>query len=413
MNLQGNFEGLFLTSILQLLCNDQKTGMLRITSGENECKVFFENGTIVYASGSQKEARLGYILRRDGIISPEQVQKCLALARKKQLSLGRILVDKGYVSMATLKKYNTKQVEEILYNVLLWKKGSFEYKDVKLKLEGMVITQLNPMKLILEASRRIDEMSILTEVIPNNKMVFQISGNVKNKEEIKLNANEWGILSLIDGSRTIKQIITQSGYDEFPVYKIFFSLISYGLIDEKEQVQLSDLQESAGYSAIINVYHDILQTVHKNIRQELGDRASSIFEETGSELGPQFKKILQDYHPSLPVSQNIKTISDALDTLEDSERVHDLLVTGFNAYSTLILKKVAYILGIHPIQNILKEIEKVIGYVKKYHPDSTEKHSIINDVNDIINNIKAHLGKEEDKKGKSKGFFSFFSLTFF
>ncbi len=221
MNLQGDFEGLTLASILQLLCNDQKTGVLTVKSDDEESRVFFEQGTIVYASASLKEARLGYLMRNDGVISAQQLQKCLAEAHEKKMHIGKILVDKGYISLDTLKQYNTKQVEAILYHLLFWKKGRFEYKDARLNLKGMIVTQLNPMKLILEASRRIDELSVLKEFIPSDKLVFKMSGKVQSKEEIKLNANEWRVLSLIDGTRTVRQIISESGYDEFAVYKIF------------------------------------------------------------------------------------------------------------------------------------------------------------------------------------------------
>ncbi|SLM27977.1 conserved hypothetical protein [Desulfamplus magnetovallimortis] len=412
MNLQGDFEGLFLTSILQLLCNDQKTGLLRVTSGNNECKVFFDEGTIVYASGSQKEVRLGYILRRDGIISADQLQKCLALGREQKMSLGKILVDKGYVSLNTLNKYNTKQVEEILYSLLLWKKGKFEYKDIKLNLEGMVITQLNPMKLILEASRRIDEMSVLNTVITSDKLVFRIAGNVQNKEEIKLNANEWRILSLIDGTRTIREIITKSGYDEFAVYKIFFSLNSYGLIEQTEEVQLSDKPDSKDFSAVITVYNDILQSISKNIEGELGERGSTLFNEVKVQLEDHHAALLEYYHPSNHVNINIKSILDEMESLiakgNEEELVRDMLLEGFSSYTTLLLEKIAEILGMKPVQGILTEIENIIGYVKKYHTDSREKNRIVNDVSTIINTIQSNQKGDQKKSRKSKGIFSFF-----
>jgi len=408
MNLQGDFEGLFLTSILQLLCNDQKTGLLRVTSGKNESRVFFKEGTIVYASGSQKEARLGFIMRSDGIISVSQLEKCLILAREEKLSLGKILVDKGYVSLKTLQKYNTKQVEEILYNLLLWKKGRFEYKDVKLKLDGMVVTQLNPMKLILEASRRIDEMSVLETVIKNDTMIFIISGNVENKDEIKLNANEWRILSLIDGTRTIRQIITNSGYDEFAVYKIIFSLISYGLIEQKEEVQLGEQGGIDDYTAIITIYNDILQAVKKQIDKELGDRASSLFDESKTGLEPQLQKLLKNYHPSNKNKHNIHAVIDSIKELEELEELEDgreSVFNAFNMYCVIVLKKIEKILGTSPLQKITEEIEKIIGYVKKYHTDSSEKNRIVNDVNNIIAEIKS---KSAGRRGRKKGLFSLF-----
>ncbi len=412
MNLQGDFEGLFLTSILQLLCNDQKSGLLRVTSGNNECKVFFEEGTIVYAAGSQKESRLGYILRRDGIISAEQLQKCLALGREQKLSLGKILVDKGYVSLNTLKKYSTKQVEEILYSLLLWKKGKFEYKDTKLNLEGMLVTQLNPMKLILEASRRIDEMSVLNTVITSDKLVFKMSGNVQNKEEIKLNANEWRILSLIDGNRTIRDIVTKSGYDEFAVYKIFFSLNSYGVIEPREEVHLSDQSGISDYSAVITVFNDILQSVEKNIEQELGERGSSLFSEVKIQLEEKYANLLEYYHPSNHVNINIKSIADEIEIAvsegTEEEVTQAMLIEAFSTYTTLVLQKIAEILGMNAIKSILKDIELIIGYVKKYHAESQEKSRIVNDVTTIINTIQARQKDKRKKSGRKKGIFSLF-----
>jgi len=404
MNLQGDFEGLTLASILQLLCNDQKTGLLTVTCGDEESRVFFEQGTIVYASASLKEARLGFLMRTDGIISAQQLQKCLAFAREEKVHLGKILVEKGYISLDTLKKYNTRQVEAILYNLLFWKKGRFEYKDAKLNLKGMIVTHLNPMKLILEASRRIDELSVLQQSIPSDKMVFKMSGKVQSKEEIKLNANEWRILSLIDGTRTVRQIINKSGYDEFAVYKIFFSVISSGLIEQKEEVQLDDQAGENDYSAILTVFNDILTSIKRNIADELGDRSYSLFEEIKSDLGIEFKEVLKDYHPDNHKNSNLQAVGAAMDKIDIIEDQKEFLITGFTEYCALVLKKVGEILGAQPLSKILSDIEKVLGYVKKYQAGSKEKSKIVNDMQNVISKIHA-----EFKMEKKTGIFSIFS----
>jgi len=404
MNLQGDFEGLTLASILQLLCNDQKTGLLTVTCGDEESRVFFEQGTIVYASASLKEARLGFLMRTDGIISAQQLQKCLAFAREEKMHLGKILVEKGYISLDTLKKYNTRQVEAILYNLLFWKKGRFEYKDAKLNLKGMIVTHLNPMKLFLEASRRIDELSVLQQSIPSYKMVFKMSGKVQSKEEIKLNANEWRILSLIDGTRTVRQIINKSGYDEFAVYKIFFSVISSGLIEQKEEVQLDDQAGENDYSAILTVFNDILTSIKRNIADELGDRSYSLFEEIKSDLGIEFKEVLKDYHPDNHKNSNLQAVGAAMDKIDIIEDQKEFLITGFTEYCALVLKKVGEILGAQPLSKILSDIEKVLGYVKKYQAGSKEKSKIVNDMQNVISKIHA-----EFKMEKKTGIFSIFS----
>ncbi len=406
MNLNGDFEGLTLSSILQLLGNDQKTGVLTVSRDKEESQVFFEQGTIIYASASLKEARLGFLMRNDGIISAKQLQKCFALGRENKMHLGKILVDKGYISLDILKKYITKQVEAILYNLLFWKKGRFEYKDAKLNLKDMIVTQLNPMKLILEASRRIDELSVLKECIPSDNLVFQMSGKVQSKEEIKLNANEWRILSLVDGTRSVHQIIKQSNYDEFAVYKILFSMISSGLIEQKEEIQLGDTGGENDYSAILTVFNDILQAIKKNIVDELGNRSHSLFEEIKSSLEIEFKEVFKDYHPDNNKNSNLQAISTSLAKIDVVEDPKDFLISGFSDYSFQVLKKVGEIIGSNPLIKILNDVEKVLGYVKKYQTGSKEKSKIVNDMNNVVEAITLEF--KITQKGKIKG--SLFSL---
>lgn len=409
MNLQGDFEGLTLASILQLLCNDQKTGVLTVTSGEEKSRVFFEQGTIIYASSSLKESRLGFLIRNDGVISAEQLERCLSLAREEGVHLGKIMVEKGYISQDILKKYNTKQVEAILYNLLFWKKGKFEYKDTRLDLKGMIVTQLNPMRLILEASRRIDELSVLKQSIPSDRQVFKMSGKVQSNEEIKLNANEWRILSLIDGTRTVRQIITESGYDEFAVYKIFYSVVSSGLIEQEEEIQFDDEEIPNGYSAILTVFNDIFQSIKKNIVDELGDRSYSLFEESKSKLIGDTRDLFKDYHPDVHKNTNLQTINAALKNLDHIENQKEFLISGFAEYCSQVLKRTGEILGVQPLIKILDDIEKVLEYVKKYQTGSKEKNKIVNDMRNVIDAVRSKFNTGGKKEKPKKGIFSFFS----
>lgn len=407
MNLQGDFEGLTLASILQLLCNDQKTGVLTVTCDEEQTKVFFEQGTIVYASASLKEARLGYLMRSDGIISAQQLQRCLALAKEEKLHLGKILVEKGYISLDTLKKYNTQQVEAILYHLLFWKKGRFEYKDAKLNLKGMIVTQLNPMKLILEASRRIDELSVLQKFIPSDKIVFKMSGKVQSKEEIKLNANEWRILSLIDGSRTVRQVINESGYDEFAVYKIFFSVISSGLIEQKEEVDIEIDSDSEDCGSILTVFNDIFSSIKTTITEELGDRSYSIFEESKENLSIEYKQLLDAYHPDNHKIANLQALNKAVDEMEIVEDPRELVITAFTEYCQSVLQNIGQLIGTQPLLGVISEIEKVLEYVKKYQAGSKDKSKIVNDMRNLINTVKNKC--RTGQKSKKGGLFNLFT----
>ena len=410
MNLQGDFEGLTLASILQLLCNDQKTGILTVTNGEDTSRVFFDQGTIVYATSPLKQARLGFLLQNAGVISGQQMSKCLAFARENKLHLGKVLVQKGYISHETLKKYNTMQVEIILYDLLLWEKGRFEYKDARLNLTNMIVTKLNPMKLILEASRRIDELSVLRKVIPSDKIVFKMSGKVHSKEEIKLNANEWRVLSLIDGTRSVRQVVRESSYDEFAVYKILFSVISSGLIEQKEEVDLTSGEEGAGQSGVITVFSDILKAIEKNLSSEIGDRALEIFSETRSALSKDLQAVFSGFQTPNDKNTNLQAVETAMVKIDLSPGdQREFLTAGFIAWCRLILKKAGGILGGQPLDNTLKDIEKIMGYISKYQSGSEEKDQIVTDIKTLIRQTREEFSIVEAPEKQKKGLFSFFS----
>ena len=78
MSLKGNLDTFFLNSIFQLLNADQKTGILKVQNTQKQVKIYFQDGDIVYATGNQKENRLGYHLQSSGLISSEQLDACLA-----------------------------------------------------------------------------------------------------------------------------------------------------------------------------------------------------------------------------------------------------------------------------------------------------------------------------------------------
>ncbi|MCP4219067.1 MAG: DUF4388 domain-containing protein [bacterium] len=158
MSLRGEIETISIISIFQLLYNDRKTGTMRIWRGDTEVSVIIRNGSIAYATSSKKEARLGSLMLDKGTITIEQLEKCLAIGKQKRQALGKVLVDQKFITLEELEKFIRTQVEEILLSVLPWPNGNYEYKDTHLNLDGMVLTQLDIMSVVLDASRRLDEM---------------------------------------------------------------------------------------------------------------------------------------------------------------------------------------------------------------------------------------------------------------
>ena len=93
MTLKGSLQTVSLYGIIQLLCNEHKSGILRVFRDREEYQIFYLEGSIIYAIESKKEARLGTLLIRDGLITAEKLKDCLQLARERRQAIGRILID--------------------------------------------------------------------------------------------------------------------------------------------------------------------------------------------------------------------------------------------------------------------------------------------------------------------------------
>ncbi|WP_136360571.1 DUF4388 domain-containing protein [Desulfatibacillum aliphaticivorans] len=267
MHLKGNFETASLTTILQMLSNDMKTGLLRLTNEENDVRIFFKEGVVIYARGTAQEHALGQVLMSKGVITSDQLDECLEESSRTRQALGNILVKKGHVSLKRLKKHIADQAEQVIYSVFFWDGGRFDYSDSDLVPPGVLVTHLDIMNILLEATRRIDELDVLKKHLPGDDVVLKAVG-AASADQVKLSPIEWRFLSLVDGKRKIKDITRESGYDKFTVYQVLNSLLSMGLA-EKDEVLASKVE---AYGPILDLYRQFWVVVRKELEKDLGSR---------------------------------------------------------------------------------------------------------------------------------------------
>ena len=240
MALEGNLETFYLSSLFQLLSNDKKTGKLRITHDDDVVTVHFSDGTIVSATSTDNEKHLGYLLRSEGVVGDIELEKYLLIARNRKERLGKVLVDEYFISKEELDTFIRMQIENILFSLFYWTIGKFRFEECSISVSGDTDTQFETMELILEASRRVDEMSVLVKNIPAKDQILRYTPDAASaNRQTKLNNQENAVLRLVNGMRTIKEIIYQSGYDEFTAIKALYTLLTAGIIDVKEKTEFS------------------------------------------------------------------------------------------------------------------------------------------------------------------------------
>lgn len=398
MPLTGNLESFQLANILQLLHNERKTGALQVKDKERWINVIFQDGSIVYAMSSHHHYRLGNLLLARGAITVEQLEQCLAIGKEIKQALGKVLVSHNYISIDQLAVFIRSQVEEILYSMFFWQTGSFEFRDARLNLSGMVVTKLEVMEVMLEASRRIDEMSVLTKQISSGDMVFIKSKNAEDDRNLILISYEWNVLEMIDGKRTINQLVEKSGGDTFNVYKALYSLASSGLIRDSQSESLPQNPGTQDYSAIISAYHNIFQIIWQNLEPEIGKAAVVLFEESKPEAQPGQRALFNGFLPGSPAPSNVYKITENMKSLPGLTNEKLFLVESLNRYVLNLLNQVPDLLGFSTTRNMMTDIEKIIPFLSQYIKDLNIDSPIIESIQKIMTRIKQQINKPSGNK---------------
>ena len=153
---RGNLKSVALSTILQILSTDNRTGVLHFEQGQASRAICLKDGKIVAASGREGQ-RLGQILYDRGLISREQLEEALEKTKEEKKRLGEVLLDLGYINEDSLKKLIRYQIQEAVLDISLWAEGDFAYRDCQMDFDERGVEDISTMRIVLEAAARKDE----------------------------------------------------------------------------------------------------------------------------------------------------------------------------------------------------------------------------------------------------------------
>jgi len=169
MSLVGNLEELGLGEILQIVSLSRKTGVLSLHSKGRDGSITFRQGQVVRAASSIFQQSLGEVLIQKGVIDLAILRKALAFQQEEgfQDRLGTILIKNFGISYETVEEVVREQIEQVVFTLFSWFEGTFEFvasdsiesaDGTRLDpLQFMLNQGLNPQYLAMEGARRLDE----------------------------------------------------------------------------------------------------------------------------------------------------------------------------------------------------------------------------------------------------------------
>jgi hypothetical protein len=362
MSLSGNLRTVSFPDILQLLSTGKKTGILECKTSSRQKEVAFRDGNVIYASSlNSSEDLLGNMLLKRGKLSKSDLERAITLHKQTGRQLGTTLIDMDLFEKEEIGVVLKMQIEEIVYNLFSWREGDFIFHENAQPRNAPFVLELNTMNVIMEGTRRIDEWTEIQKVLPPDDALLRIAKAPRSEEEdVTLSVDEFRMLSLINGERTLPQLLDMSPMGEFVTCRAVYKLILNGLIEVAgtavAQPQIQEDEEEIALSIIFALYNSCFWKIRALVDDMLGENntryASFLAQyrsgltvyfpgvELNSELAPTFDKFLATVR-SMPQTTRYYSLMTSLDRMLADQLVfvYDLLGTGTYRESINRVKK--------------------------------------------------------------------------
>jgi hypothetical protein len=225
--LSGSLETMSLPDLLQWASRGQKTGTLVLRAAPVAKKIHFRGGVIIGSSSNDPRDYLGQVLLSEGVITEQQLRDAMDLQARTPLMLGRILVQWGVVTEARVAAVLRHKAEETIYSLFLWTAADFEFLEDDLPPGEQVLISVQVEGVLLEGVRRYDTSRRIREVLTSNDLVLA-RGDKALPPDIAAKAFPKKIYDLVDGRRTLADIVLEAHSSEFNVCQVLYVMVQRG-----------------------------------------------------------------------------------------------------------------------------------------------------------------------------------------
>ncbi|WP_293443400.1 DUF4388 domain-containing protein [Persephonella sp.] len=209
MAITGNLETFNFIDIFQILKKDKKDGILVVESPTKKLAVYFKEGDMVYI---REVVKVFYIYLD---IDFNQVLKKEGISKE---DLYQFLVSRLPILLAV-------------------KKGKFSFTPGFIKYPPDIKPLIPLEKIMMYLSRQLTQEEV-DRKISDMKLVFEKAENWNEiAQKAHLTEIEKKILSLIDGTRTVEDILNETKINQLTLQRILYGFLATGIIHRKKQKQ--------------------------------------------------------------------------------------------------------------------------------------------------------------------------------
>lgn len=287
---QGPLARASFPALVRPLVAGGRTGVLRLTRGALAKSVYLSEGRLIFATSNDPDDRLGEMLLRKGRISYRALEDSVRALNdgKRQ---GTMLVENGAIQARDLMDGVRDQVQEIIYGLVGWDEGTYEYTEGKLPSREVILLHMSTPDLLIEGIRRVDRWSrIRAGAGPIHQRYAMSAASTAVIGAVSLQKAELDLVASLDGVLTVEEICRVSRLPDFLACRTVWGLWAAGILDRVPQDAAQPLErdhtqphaermKGASVGREIDGFNTLHRFLYELVTYELRDRAAIFFEQ--------------------------------------------------------------------------------------------------------------------------------------
>lgn len=234
--MQGEIGAFSVAEILQLIGMQEKSGMLRVRSRGKTAVLFFDSGKVVSARDRRQSTRdpFLYYLQERGAIGIQELNRVTEAKQIEGGDLIDILLGEKLIEEKLLAELLSEYAVQTLESIVKWETGTFEFVVSTDGIpEKSIVKPMRLERILMEALRRKDEVEEIRKFLPAFDTKIKIAE--PNVEDLPLEPHDYVVIRLIDGTRTIDDILEESEAEEVETLDILERLFALGIVSIAEK----------------------------------------------------------------------------------------------------------------------------------------------------------------------------------
>lgn len=289
---QGQLAEKPVAELIREISEASASGALRLSRERAKAVVYFENGDVAFAASNIRAHRLVEFLKRTGILDESATAAFAPKATDDEVLT--VLVDSRRIRADRVGPIRASHVAEVLRGVLLWTDGDWQF-DPRVRIAGDTRVTIDVRRLLLESTRHLPATYLSSRFADTSEQLELAHANGRQPSLLPAEAF---VLSRINGTTTVNELLTVSGMNEEETLQSLYALAICGAVKraswaapefngsgvksaeaKTEAVAENKINTVEDFFAAIEVaadYYDVLGAEHKASADEIKNAYHSL-----------------------------------------------------------------------------------------------------------------------------------------